>query len=133
MVKGVVVKHWSSTQSTVALSVGEAEYVALVKGAAEGIGVQSLAADLGLEVGLEVAVDSSTAKSIAPRAGVGKVRHLDTKTLWVQDVVRRRRFSLRKVRGHANPANLLTKPHSFEQMAGELAQLKATAVGSRVP
>ena len=37
-------KHWSSTQGSIALSVGEAEYYALVKAAADGLGIQALGA-----------------------------------------------------------------------------------------
>ena len=44
---GSVLKSWSSTQQTVATTSGEAEFYALTKAAAEGLGVQSVAADLG--------------------------------------------------------------------------------------
>ena len=125
MYRGVAIKHWSSTQPTIALSVGEAEYVALAKGATEALGAQSLAADLGLETVVRVSLDSATAKSIASRSGVGKVRHLDTKELWVQEAVRTGRLFLRKVRGDANPANLLTKPLSVDEMMSELDILGA--------
>ena len=43
-----LIKHWSTTQTTVALSSGEAELTGIVKGAAQGLGLQSLAADLGM-------------------------------------------------------------------------------------
>jgi hypothetical protein len=76
---GMAIKHWSTTQSTIALSVGEAEYCALVKAAAEALGIQALARDLGWELRIEIFVDSTTAKSIANRSGVGKTRHLETK------------------------------------------------------
>ena len=79
---------------------------------------------------VQVALDSSTAKSIASRSGVGKVRHLDTKALWVQEAVRTGRLSLHKVRGDANPANLLTKPLSHDDMLSELDILKAKVVKS---
>ena len=68
----MAVKHWSTTQSTTALSVGEAEYVALVKAATEALGIQALARDLGWELKIEIGVDSSTAKSIASRSGLAK-------------------------------------------------------------
>ena len=41
-------KHWAVTQKHVTLSSGEAELGGVVKGAAEGLGVQSLAWDMGL-------------------------------------------------------------------------------------
>ena len=42
---GTVVKHWSRTQATRALSTAEAEYYAVVTGAAEGLVMQSMMAD----------------------------------------------------------------------------------------
>ena len=48
MINGTVVKHWSRTQATRALSTAEAEYYAVVTGAAEGLGMQSMMADLGV-------------------------------------------------------------------------------------
>ena len=42
-----VIKHWSTTQATVALSSGEAEYYGMVKGGSTALGVQSMLADLG--------------------------------------------------------------------------------------
>ncbi len=46
---------------------------------------------------------------ICGRQGLGKLRHLDTQCLWVQQRVRDRSFELRKVRGDDNPADLFTK------------------------
>ena len=103
-------KSWSSTQGTVALSSGEAEYYALVKALAEAIGMRSLARDLGWEMKLRVWVDSTAAKSIASRVGVGKVRHLEVRYLWVQEKLRAKEFTLKKIRGDRNPADVLTKP-----------------------
>ena len=51
MVNGTVVKHWSRTQATPALSTAEAEHYAVVTVAAEGFGMQSVMADLGLSCG----------------------------------------------------------------------------------
>ena len=128
MLGGVALKHWSSTQSTVALSVGEAEYTALVRAATEALGMQSAACDFGVNLSIEIGVDSSTAKSIASRSGVGKVRHLETKTLWVQQAVRRKRFLLGKVPGTWNPADVLTKPLSAFEMHEKLGRVGATMV-----
>ena len=41
-------KAWSTTQKVVALSSGEAEYYAAVKGASEGLGFLAGCADLGI-------------------------------------------------------------------------------------
>ena len=110
LLAGGPVKSWSNRQASPALSSGEAEYYAIVKAAAEALGIQALAADLGWQVRIRLKVDSSAAKAMASRSGIGKVRHLETKFLWVQDAVSRRRFTLQKVPGKINPADVLTKP-----------------------
>ena len=48
MIRGTVVKHWSRTQATRALSTAEAESCAVVTGAAEALGMQSTMTDMGL-------------------------------------------------------------------------------------
>ena len=106
------IKHWSSTQPNVALSSGEAEFYGVVRGAGHGLGYQALLADLGVAVPLRVWTGSSAALGICSRQGLGKLRHLDTHTLWVQQAVRSRRIELKKVPGQENPADLLTK-HSL--------------------
>jgi hypothetical protein len=113
------IKTWSSTQSSRALSSGEAEYYAMVKGAAEGLGVQALARDLGVELKVRLGVDSTAAKSIAGRMGLGKVRHIELRLMWLQDVVEKGRIELYKVKGLDNPADLGTKP----KMIGDIRTL----------
>jgi hypothetical protein len=117
---GGLLKSWSRTQGTIALSSGEAEFYAALKGCAEGIGIKSLMADLGLPVTVEVVQDSTAAKGTASRIGIGKVKHLDTGWLWMQDVVKAGLITLRKIHGKVNPADLLTKPKSAAE-AGRLA------------
>ena len=46
------VKHASNVQSTIEMATGESEYYALVKGGATGLGLQSLLADFGINVGV---------------------------------------------------------------------------------
>ena len=46
---GLCVKSWSSTQTVVARSSGEAEYYAAVKGASEGLGLQAMLRDVGID------------------------------------------------------------------------------------
>ena len=121
MVGGGVLKTWSGTQATVALSSGEAEYNAVTRASAEGLGMVALMGDLGWPSQLRVWIDSSAAKSIASRMGLGKVRHLEVKFLWLQEAVRRKRLELRKVRGDCNPADWLTKPQSFGGKRSALA------------
>ena len=102
-------KHWSHTQTTIALSSGEAELGGICRGASLGIGLQSLAADLGIKVNLEILTDATAAIGICRRRGLGKIRHLHVSDLWVQDRLRKGDFKLTKIPGAENPADLLTK------------------------
>ena len=107
-------KTWSSTQTGVSLSSGEAEFNGVVRGAGIGLGYQSLLRDLGQDLNVRVWTDSSASIGICSRQGLGKLRHLDTHTLWIQHAVRSGRIDLRKVPGEANPADLFTK-HSLSR------------------
>jgi hypothetical protein len=103
----------STTQIPISLSSGEAEFYAAVKTASRLIGTLALAKDLGVELGGRLFTDSAAAKGVFSRRGCGKVRHLETPTLWVQKAVQDKRFTLHKVDGKRNPAdlgvNLLTR------------------------
>ena len=114
------IQHWSSTQTSTALSSAEAaEFGCVLRGSGQGLGYQALLSDLGVEVPLRVWTDSSAAIGICQRQGLGKVRHLDTQTLWIQQAVRAGKVDLRKVPGESNPADLLTK-HSLTQARMEM-------------
>ena len=67
------IKHWSSTQASISLSSGEAEYYGVVRAAAQGIGARSLLVDLKSKMG-EVDFEISASKSLHPEI-VGKIRN----------------------------------------------------------
>ena len=102
-------KHWSSTQPTIALSSGEAELGGLCKGAANAIGLRSVARDLGIPFKIRVRSDATAALGIARRLGIGKIRHLDTSLLWIQQKLKDGDLVVDKVLGTDNPADCLTK------------------------
>ena len=104
-----IIKGWSVTQKTVAVSSGEAEMVAVVKGVQEGIGIKAALADWGEEVKVRGMCDSTAAIGIVNRRGVGKIRHLDVGKLWVQELREEGSLEVKKVLGTENPADQLTK------------------------
>ena len=110
-------------QSGVSLSSGEAEFNGVVKGAGMALGFQALLVDLGIKMPVRVWTDSSAAIGICSRQGLGKLRHLDTHTLWIQQAVRCGRIDLRKVPGLANPADLLTKHSLSRERLRDLVKL----------
>jgi hypothetical protein len=106
---GACLKQWSSTQKVVALSSGEAEYYAALKGAGEGLGLQSMLLDVGVHIKVVLHTDANACKGICGRQGLGKLRHMEVAYLWLQDVVKEKRVKMKKVSGKSNPADHLTK------------------------
>ena len=82
---------------------------ALVKAATEGLAMVALGRDLGYEFNLRMWVDSTTAKAIVMRLGLGKVRHMEVKFLWAQEAHRRQLFEICQITGERNPADVLTR------------------------
>ena len=69
---GHLLKFWSQTQTTVALSSAEAELGGICKGASQGLGLRALAKDLGIELQLEMFTDATAAVGTCRRRGLGK-------------------------------------------------------------
>ena len=118
-----LLQHWSQTQSTVALSSGEAELSGICKGASKGIGLRSLCQDLGLPFTLTVLTDATAAIGMCRRRGLGKIRHLAVADLWVQDRIKSGDVRLEKVLGAEKPADMLTKHVEYPNMIKHLTFL----------
>ena len=112
-----VIKTYCRQQKVIALSSAEAELYAMVAASAETLALAAYARDLGLSLDCELYCDSAAALGISQRAGIGKVRHLRTQGLWVQEVRISGRITYKKVLGEKNPADLLTK-HMSAELAG---------------
>ena len=106
---GHCLKTWSVTQKNVTLSSAEAELMAAVKLASESIGIAQLAESWGLKLDCSLYLDSSAALAVVERKGNGKLRHVRVGHLWIQERAESEEISCHKVRGEANPADLMTK------------------------
>ena len=109
MIGDHMIKSWCTTQAVIALSSGEAEYYGLVKGSSIGLGVRGIMGDLGIIGKVRVYTDSSAAKGISARKGLGRVRHIEINQLWVQDKIRSGDIEVIKVDGDKNLGDALTK------------------------
>jgi len=110
------IKTWSSTQQVIALSSGEAEYYGMVKGAGNALGISGVFKDMGIQYDVVLYTDSSAAKGISSRRGLGKVRHIELNQLWLQDQVARGKINVRKIRGEDNISDSLTKHSNPERI-----------------
>ena len=106
---GSSIKSWAKTQTTLALSSGEAELHGICAGIAQGLGLQYVARDLGFQYDICIHTDATAAIGMCRRRGMGKLRHLDVTDLWCQEKVRTGAVSLVKVAGSENPADMMTK------------------------
>jgi hypothetical protein len=104
-----VIKHWSSTQSLVSLSSGEAEYYGCVRAGSHGLGIVIMMMDFGLTKRLRLKTDASVAKSLASRRGLGGIKHIEVHQLWLQERVDNGSIEIEKVKGEINRADALTK------------------------
>ena len=96
-------------QAVRAQSSAEAEVYAGVMGTKEAIHVQQLLGWTAEPVRIRLRMDAA-ARSVLCRQGVGRIRHMEVKVLWVQDQVKIGRVLVEKVEGVWNQADLGTKP-----------------------
>ena len=104
-----LIRSWSKDQDIIALSSAEAELHAASYGAMQLKGLKSLSQDVGLEFKLNVHIDASAAIGIIRRQGLGKLRHIEVRDLWLQQEVKDKKIHLFKVESWCNPADLGTK------------------------
>ena len=91
------------------MSSAEAELYGIVDGSARGIFTKHLYQEMGKEISVQVNTDSSAAMAACSRSGVGKMRHIQLRWLWVQDAVRDKTIVLKKVKGTDNVSDMGTK------------------------
>ena len=106
-----VLRHMSCLETLVALSSGKAEYYALIRGACTSLGIQSYYQGWMIDVPIQIYSDSSPRRSVARRRGIGgRLRHLQTRHLWLQSREPLCHLKLDVVTGEQNPADTITKP-----------------------
>ena len=98
------------------MSSAEAELHALCKCASESLAVVNMAHECYAYPALRLHTDSSAARGIVQRAGCGKVKHLDIKSLWVQERERVGDFKTCKVPRAVNWSDLMT--HHWHEVEG---------------
>ena len=90
MIGDHLIKTWSVSQGAYALSSAEAELYGMVEATTRTKGLITLANELGfkdLSGVVHLGTDSSAAKSFVCRRGLGKMRHLQIRDLWLQKEV----------------------------------------------
>ena len=120
---GCLIVSSCKLQTTIALSSAESELYAAASCIAEMIQVGALVKflvkdtqDYGQKdqkVQLKLYSDSSSARSIAQRMGQGRLKHIDLRYLWIQEMVKRKVVSVNRVGTIYNVSDLNTKKLSL--------------------
>ena len=108
----------SRTQKTISLSSCESELHSLVSSMCDGLFIIACAQFvLGESIHHVQFTDSSSARQLASRQGVGKVRHLSGKVLWVQQMVNDKLVILRQLPTAVNLADIGTKSLAKQRLS----------------
>ena len=127
MIGGHLISHWCRLQDRIALSSGEAELYAGVRGISEGINLLELMKEMDPHgtYCLEHNVDATACKGILLRHGAGGLKHLETKVLWSQERITQYGIKVNRIPRELNPADLLASPSGPRDMARQLEQLSS--------
>ena len=71
--------------------------------------MSALTQELNLKLGIKVHVDASAALGVAQRRKLGKLGHLQTGSLWMQEQELKNRMKLNDIHGSLNISDMLTK------------------------
>ena len=115
-----LLETYSSTQQIVALSTAESEYISITKGAAHALEVRSAMVEFGLTFNVVCETDASAGRAMATRRGVGRVRHLVARLLWLQQLCAEGVVQVRARPGELNEADLGTKMVDLRRMTSLL-------------
>ena len=113
---GCLIYASSRTQKVVSLSSAESETYAAASATMDAILITTIFSWLlQLNILMCLYLDSSAARGILARKGVGRLRHLSCRVLWLQDLVMEKRLLVRSVMGALNPADVATQQNDSAQ------------------
>jgi hypothetical protein len=113
-----------ASQKIVALSSAESEYYGICRTATLAEFVKGILEFWYDKVGMtKVKVDSSSAKAMTEREGVGQSRHIQAKYLWLQEKVSEKELEIDKVKGVLNDSDLVTKVQPQAAISSHLQRL----------
>ena len=109
----------SRSQKALALSSAEAEIYSAAGACCDGVLMfycLSFAIGPELEVRFQLCLDNSAARAFFCRSGVGRIRHISLRILWVQAKVKEQFLHVGRVGTHDNPSDIGTKRLTRERM-----------------
>ena len=115
--QGCMLHASSRTQRVVALSSAEAELHSAVSCVCDGILLKHCVVFcLDRHIRLKLILDNSAAKQVLFRSGVGRIRHLSCRILWIQQYVKEKLLEVAAIPTKWNCSDLCTKKLSKARM-----------------
>ena len=108
------------TQKSIALSSVEAELTAQTDGLTETIGIARLLMEQNLNMRVESFCDSYAAKCTLQRMGAGRIKRIETRSFWGQDMISRGLARVTHNPRSQNPADVLTHSTSKSEFRRSL-------------
>ena len=102
--RNATLSAWSRTHQSVSLTTG----------IVEGMVTKHHLKELGYEVTVVHHVDSQSAQACASKRGLGRMKHVMLKCMFVQDVLEKKQTTLASVDTKSIEADLMVKCHTFE-------------------
>ena len=116
-VKGFQLMCRAVTQKITAQSSGESEFYAIGTASCDALYSKHILEELfRLEFHIRLLSDSSAARAMSKRQGVGKVRHLDIKMLFIQRLVKEKQLVIEAIATQKNRSDIGTKHHPRERL-----------------
>ena len=103
------IAHWTRTQDRVARNSGEAELKASCTGIAELLGMHALSELMRNDQKwpMKHCLDASATVGMLQRQGSGQLKHLDVRSLWVQEAIAEHGIQICKVPRSENMSDAL--------------------------
>ena len=116
---GCLIESKVQSQKAIAFSSGEAEFTAVVGGCSEALFVKRVVEFMTSEnTMVKARSDCSAARSMTARQGVGRVRHIDSGVMWIQEKVASGKLEITAIPTLLNPADIGTKGLSQFRLHG---------------
>ena len=114
---------YSVTQATIALSSAESDFYATGSATARGLQCKAYLSETERPCELDVYSDSTAGRGMCQRTGVGKVRHLELRFLWIQERLRLKAFRFNKETTEEMTADILTRCCEWSKIEQHCATL----------
>ena len=93
----------------------------MTKGGAYALGTQAYFEGWGVSIEIVGPYsDSSAGLGFGARRGLGKMRHIETRYLWLQDIIAQKALGPRKIDTEKKPSDVLTKAQTKAKLVSAL-------------